>query len=249
MSAHLDGLQELQQGRPLVPGGVAAAFQDVVAVQGGDRDGGDLIEAEAGGEGLVVVANGREALGAVVDQVHLVDRQHHMADADQRDQVAVAPGLGQDPLAGVDEDHRHLRGGGAGDHVAGVLLVTGGVGDDELALVGGEEAVGDVDGDPLLALRLQAVEEQGVVDLLPLGADPLAVRLQCRQLVFEDQLRIPEHPADQGALAVVDAAAGDEAQQPLLFLALQVGVDVSGDQFGLMGHGKLRYSGNCEVRM
>ena len=136
-------------------------------VEGRDRNGGDLGETEPGGEGLVVPADFLEALGAVVDQVHLVDRQHHVADADQRDQVAVAPGLGQHPLAGVDEDHRHLGGGGAGDHVAGVLLVAGGVGDDELALVGGEEAVGDVDGDPLLALGLQAVEEQGVVDLSP----------------------------------------------------------------------------------
>ena len=54
---------------------------------------------------------------------------------------------------------------GAGGHVAGVLLVAGRVGDDELALVGGEVAVGDVDGDALLALGLEAVGEQGEIDL------------------------------------------------------------------------------------
>ncbi len=150
----------------------------------------------------------------------------------------MAPGLGEHPLARVDEDHRHLGGGGAGDHVARVLLVPRRVGDDELALVGGEEAVGDVDGDPLLALGLQAVEQQGVVDILPLRADPLAVRLKGGQLVLEDHLRVPQQAADQGALAVVDAAAGDEAQHPLLLLGLEVALDIFGDHCGLMGHVK-----------
>ena len=41
----------------------------------------------------------------------------------------------------------------------------GRVGDDELALVGREVAVRDVDGDALLALGLQAVGQQREVDL------------------------------------------------------------------------------------
>jgi hypothetical protein len=45
-----------------------------------------------------------------------------------------------------------VGGRGAGGHVARVLLVARRVGDDELAPVGGEVAVGDVDGDALLAL-------------------------------------------------------------------------------------------------
>ena len=57
-----------------------------------------------------------------------------------------------------------VGGRGAGDHVARVLLVARRVGDDELALVGGEEAVGDVDGDALLALGRQAVDQQREVD-------------------------------------------------------------------------------------
>jgi len=40
------------------------------------------------------------------------------------------------------------------------LLVAGRVGDDVLAAAGREVAVGDVDGDALLALGLQAVGEQ-----------------------------------------------------------------------------------------
>src|SRR5687767_9910179 len=66
-------------------------------------------------------------------------------------------------LAGVDEHDRGVRRGGAGDHVAGVLLVTRGVGDDEAPPRCGEVAVGDVDRDALLALGAQAVGEQGEV--------------------------------------------------------------------------------------
>ena len=163
----------------------------------------------------------------IVDQVHLVDRQHDVPDAEQRDQVAVPPGLRQHALAGVDQDDREVGGRRARHHVAGVLLVAGRVGDDELAPVGGEEPVGDVDGDPLLALGLQAVEQQRVVDLVAAGADLLRVRLQRRQLVLEDHLRLVQQAADQRALAVVDAAAGDEAQQALVLVDLQVLLDVA----------------------
>jgi hypothetical protein len=57
------------------------------------------------------------------------------------------------------------------------LLVPRRVGDDELPLVGGEEAVGDVDCDPLLALGLETVEQEGEVELLALGPVPARIRL------------------------------------------------------------------------
>ena len=49
------------------------------------------------------------------------------------------------------EDHGQVGGGGAGDHVPGVLHVPRGVREDEPAARGGEVAVRDVDGDALLA--------------------------------------------------------------------------------------------------
>ena len=149
-----------------------------------------------------------------------------MADAEQRDQVAVAAGLGEHALAGVDEDDGEVGGRGAGDHVAGVLLVARRVGHDELAPLGGEEAVGDIDGDALLPLGRQAVDQEREVELAALGADLLRVGLQRRQVVFEDQLRVVQQPADQRALAVVDAAAGDEAQHRLVLVGVEVGIDV-----------------------
>ena len=81
----------------------------------------------------------------------------------------------------------------------------GRVGDDELALVGGEEAIGDVDGDALLALGGEAVDQQREVDLAALRAHLLGVGLQRGQLVLEDHLRFVEQAPDQRALAVVDA--------------------------------------------
>ena len=154
------------------------------------------------------------------------------------DQEAVAARLRQHALAGVDQDHGQLGGRGAGHHVAGVLLVPRRVGDDELALVGREEAVGDVDGDALLALGGEAIDQQREVELAALRADLLRVGLERRELVLEDHLRVVEQPADQRGLAVVDAAAGDEAQQALVLVLVQVGLDVLLDQVGNVGHQK-----------
>ena len=57
-------------------------------------------------------------------------------------------------------------------------------------------------------------------------------------MVLEDELRVVEEPADEGRLAVVDAAAGDEAQHGLVLVLVEVGVDVLGQQIvGDVSHG------------
>ena len=138
-------------------------------------------------------------------------------------------------LARVDEDDGEIGGGGAGRHVAGVLLVAGGVGDDELALGGGKVAVGDVDGDALLALGLQTVDEEGEVDVFAGGAVLRRIALQGGELVLEQELGVVEQPADQGRLAVVHGAAGEKAQKTLgLLLGQEVGQQIG--QGGSRGH-------------
>ena len=164
-------------------------------------------------EALVVVDDVVEAALAVLDQVHLVDREHDMADAEQIGDAAVALGLGEHALPGVDQDDREIGGGGAGRHVAGILLMARRVGDDELASAGGEIAIGDVDGDALLALGLEAVDHEGQVQLAALGAVELALGFEGGDLVFQEQLGVVEQAADQRALAVVDAAAGEKAEE------------------------------------
>jgi hypothetical protein len=88
----------------------------------------------------------------------------------------------------------------------------GRVGDDELPSGGGEVAVRHVDGDALLALRFEAVRDQREVQLGAAGRAALAGTGERRKLVGEDAPGVVEQPADQGALAVVDAAGGDEPE-------------------------------------
>jgi len=104
--------------------------------------------------------------------------------------------------------------------------------DDVLARVGGEEPIRDVDGDPLLALGGEPVEQEREVEVVALRADAARVDLERGELVLEQQLRLPQQPADEGALAVVDAAARDEAQQALVLVRVEVREDVLADQVG-----------------
>jgi hypothetical protein len=76
--------------------------------------------------------------------------------------------------------------------------------------------VRDVDGDALLALGGEAVEQQREVELAVDRAVAARLDLERGELVVEDETGLEQQPADQRALAVVDAAAGDEAQQAVL---------------------------------
>ena len=200
----LQRLQALEQRRTLVPGQAVRPDRDVVPEAGGQGDGRDRGEGERPGEALVVVDDVTEALAGEADEVHLVHGQDDVLDAEQRADVAVAPCLREDALAGVEENHRRVRGGSARRHVARVLLVPGRVGDDEGAALGAEEAVGDVDGDALLALGLEPVDQEGEIEVAAGRAVLAAVTLEGRELVVRDEMGVEEQTPDQGGLAVVD---------------------------------------------
>src|SRR5882724_1527824 len=141
----------------------------------------------------------------------------------------MAAGLGQHALARIDQNDGKVGIGSTGRHVAGILLMARRVGDDELAFVGGEEAIGDVDGNALLALGLQSVDQKREIDVIAGGAELLGILFRRSQRVFEQQLGVIEQAPDQGGLAVVHAAAGEKAQQGLLFLG--------GEEFLEIGRG------------
>ena len=147
---------------PVVPGGVLGAARRRCRRRRRhrDRDDGVVGEAQGAGEPGEVLADRLERGLVVVDEVDLVDGQHQPRHPQQREHGGVPAGLLDDPVPGVDQQDRQLRGGRAGDRVAGVLHVAGGVGEHELARRRGEVAVGDVDRDALLALGAQAVDEQ-----------------------------------------------------------------------------------------
>jgi hypothetical protein len=181
------------------------------------------------------VAEGQRRVG---HRVELVDREHDGGHAQQVAQQRVAAGLHQQlqrrvapvEFGGVHQHHGGVGATGGCHHVAGVLLVAGCVTDDELAVFGGEVAVGHVDGDALLALGREAVGQQGQVGF--------SLALHPRQVVLEHGLAVHQQAADQGALAVVHRAAGDELQGDFgVFLAItQRGIVIVCYQFRAMCH-------------
>jgi hypothetical protein len=214
VAADVDGVEQLDDGRSLVPGHRGSARHDVFALERRDRHDARIHLADSGNPEAVILDALKHFL-VVADEVHLVDRDDDVADAEQRDDVGVPSRLHLHAARRVHEDHGQVRGRGAGRHVARVLLVSRAVGDDVLATVGVEIAIGDVDRDPLLALGLQAVDEQREIHFAPGRAPLAAVRGHRGELVLEDLLRVVQQAADQRALAVVHAAAGDEPQQAL----------------------------------
>ena len=151
-----------------------------------------------------------------------------MRDAQQAGDIGVAARLrkqaaGLHEGVGVDEDDSDIGCRRSGGHVARVLLVAGGVRDEELALAGGEVTVGYVNGDALLALGLQAVGEQAEVHGLAAAVD--AAGAYAGELVLVDALGVMQQAADERALAVVDGAGGGEAQHLLIEMGVEEGAE------------------------
>ena len=163
-------------------------------------------------EGLQRRTDMGKSRGRIFDRVQFVDGEHDGWHAQQLHQQGVTARLRQQlgqgglpvELGGIDQHHGGVCAGGGGDHVARVLLVAGGVGNDEFARGGVEVAVGHVNGDALLALGLQAVGQQGQVGL--------SAALHAGQLVLQHGFAVHQQPAYQRAFAIVHAAASDKAQ-------------------------------------
>ena len=112
------------------------AGDDVVALARRDRDEAGRLDAQAAQIAAILLGDRAEAVGAVADQVHLVDHDRDLPDAQQVEQVAVAVGLLAHALLGVDQQQRGLAAGRAGDHVLEELLVAGRIDDDVVARIG-----------------------------------------------------------------------------------------------------------------
>ncbi len=150
----LDALEVLEQRRPAVPGHRRPGLDDVLAVEGRERNGVQILQAEPLCEHVELGLDLHEAPGRVVDQVHLVHGHDDVRDGEQRGDVGVAARLLDDAAAGVEKDDRDVGRRGAGDHVARVLDMPGCVCEQEPPARGHERAVGNVDRDALLALGL-----------------------------------------------------------------------------------------------
>ncbi len=93
------GFEELEQRRARVPRCPRRRpLDEVVALQRRQRDGGDVGDAERFRELAVLTCDDVEHELVVADEIHLVHRQQHMADAQQRADEAVATRLREQSL-------------------------------------------------------------------------------------------------------------------------------------------------------
>jgi hypothetical protein len=87
--------------------------------------------------------------------------------------------------------------------------------------------------------------KQRQIDFFAGGSVLAAVLGDGGKLVLVDGLRVVQEASDQGALAVVHAAAGQQTQQLLALVLRQVLVDVCGGRFRLLRH---RFMPGCFAR-
>jgi hypothetical protein len=149
----LYSLEIAHQCRTVIPGRRFAPFCDVVAFEGRQRNEGDRVEAQVLGEFREVLTDGAVDLLRVVDQIHLVDRDDHITNPDERHQVAVSTSLREHALARIDHEHGDISRRGAGDHVARVLLVAGRIGHNKFPVIRREVSVSAAAEEPVLPVR------------------------------------------------------------------------------------------------
>ena len=124
----------LDQGGSTIPGHPRRDLGDIVAEPRRERNCRDGDFAKVRSEGGKVLSNVIEAEPLKPDEVHLVDGEHDLPDAEQATNEGVPLGLRQHALARVDQDHGELGGRSASRHIARVLLVPRRIGDDKSAL-------------------------------------------------------------------------------------------------------------------
>ena len=196
VAGDVHGLEVVEKRSAPVPPGVVRRVDDVVTVQrryGNERHVSDI---EAGGERHEFLLNLFEPIAVPVDEIHLVDADDHVGDAEEVREEGMATTLLDDAVTGIDEDHGQVRIRSPGDHVARVLGMTGGIGDDELPLRRREVPVGDVNGDALLAFSSEPVGEERQIRLRV--APPDAGAPDGVELVLVNRLGVVQEATDQG---------------------------------------------------
>ena len=152
-----------------------------------------------------------EAILRPVREVHLVDGEDDALHADDVENGGVAARLALHAVACVDEHDGDVGVRGARRHVARVLLVAGAIDDDEAARCGVEVAPGDVDGDALLALGDEAIEQQAKIWMRAAGRR-VGRAIDRLALVVIEIGGVPQETADQRRLAIVDRPARQQVQ-------------------------------------
>ena len=148
--------------------------------------------------------------GIEADAVHLVDDDRHLADAEQMQEIAVAARLIAHAFGRIDDQQGGVGLRRAGDHVAEKLGVTGRVDQDDVARERAQPDLAGVDGDALVALGLQRIEQKRPFER---HAAARAHRLERLELAVGQAAGFVQQAADQGRFAVIDVADDDDAHQ------------------------------------
>src|SRR3546814_18345732 len=104
-----------------------------------------------------------KAVLTISPQVHLVDRQHHIADADQVNEIAMPPRLCKHALPGVNQDNGEVGGRCTRPHVPRILLMPRRVSANALTLFGRSEHITAVAGASLLTPPRRALSDNSQV--------------------------------------------------------------------------------------
>ena len=215
------GFEEVEQRNTVVPRGALRLLHHIVAVKRRKRDASHIGDAQRSDKFLVLAYNFIETFFGEVHQVHLIDGKHHMLDTQQRYKESMTARLRDDPRAGIYQNNRQISGRAAGNHVTRILFVSRSVGNDELTVIRGEIAIGHVDSNALLTLRLQTVQQQGIVDVVTGITHTFAVALQRIQLVFIQFLTIEQQTSDKRGLPIIHRTGSKETKQIFLFVFIK----------------------------
>ncbi len=199
-----------------------AALHHVVTVQRTDRHRHRIGNADARTEVNKLTFDGAESLLAPSNNVHLVDRRHHMANTQQTGNKRMPARLRGHAFTRVDQTDGQLAMTCTSCHVARVLLMTRAVGNDETTTRGSEVSPRNINSDSLFALSLQAVHCKRQIKSAASGSMHLAVFFKRSHVIFINATGVMEQAPNQRALAVIHAAAGKKPQQFIAFIAAQV---------------------------
>src|SRR6266404_7661276 len=197
VTRNIDKIEVIEECRTLIPRHPSRRTSNIVTKPRRQRDGLDRRIPKPRCEGRKARRDFLEGGLLESDEIHLVDGEHDVTDAEQPTDKGVPPGLRQHTFTRIDQDDGEFGSGGSGRHIPRVLLVARCVRNDKGALTSGKKPIGDVDRNPLLPLVLEPIQQQREVEVVTGGAKPPRLALQYPELVVENQSTLVEQPADQ----------------------------------------------------
>src|SRR5689334_2562652 len=142
-----------------------------------------------------------------IDEIELVDDHDDLIEPKEAQQISVPPRLRLQALPRVDEEDRRVRARGTAHHVGEELAMSWRIDDDEITAVDPEPGARRIDGDGLVAFRLQRVERERPFER---DAASLARLPQFIDFAAPQRVRLVQQPPDEGRFAMVDVADDDE---------------------------------------